>query len=54
MKGKINILNTKDATRKRLKVKTFQKNYDDWIENFYNKFIKENEFKSSKVELVRF
>ncbi|MCL2157755.1 MAG: DUF2207 domain-containing protein [Methanobrevibacter sp.] len=46
-KGNIDICNTKDAIRKRLKVSTFQKNYDAWMENFYNEFIKKNEFKHS-------
>ncbi|MGL4669741.1 MAG: DUF2207 family protein [Methanobacteriaceae archaeon] len=43
--GNIDILNTVDITTKRLKVNTFQKNYDNWIKNFYNEFFKNNKIK---------
>ena len=38
--GNINLLDTKNAINKRLKVNTFQKNYDAWIKNFYNEISK--------------
>ena len=39
-KGTINILDTKKTITKKLKVNTFQKNYDAWMKNFYNESIK--------------
>jgi uncharacterized membrane protein len=41
--GNIDILNTKDLLYKRLKVNTFQKNYDEWIKNFYHEFFENND-----------
>lgn len=41
-KGNIDILNTNEALKKRLKVNTFQKNYDGWIKNFHEEFFKDN------------
>ncbi|MBZ9571649.1 DUF2207 domain-containing protein [Methanobrevibacter sp. TMH8] len=41
-KGNINILDTKEALTKRLKVNSFQKNYDNWIKNFHEEFFKDN------------
>jgi len=52
-KGNINILSTNEVVRKRLKVKTFQKNYDAWMENFYTEFIEENKLKSSPSIISR-
>lgn len=41
-KGNINILDTREALTKRLKVNTFQKNYDAWIKNFHEEFFEDN------------
>ena len=53
-KGNINILDTEDTIKKRLKVNTFQKNYDNWIKNFYG-FLKNSEsnlFNNSKFSWI--
>jgi hypothetical protein len=52
-KGNIDILSTKNVIRKKLKVNTFQKNYDAWMENFYSEFIENNELKDSNTLLHR-
>jgi len=52
-KGNINILDTKNIIQKRLKVNTFQKNYDDWMENFYNEFLKNNKLKLSNDRFTK-
>ena len=41
-KGNIDIINTKGLIYKRLKVNTFQKNYDAWMKNFYEEYVKDN------------
>lgn len=54
-KGTINILDTKDTLRKRLKVNSFQKNYDAWMKNFYNEFFKSNKLNNfSSSRFARF
>jgi len=53
-KGNIDILSTKELLYKRLKVSTFQKNYDAWMKNFYDEFFKDNKanFFKNKFEKV--
>jgi len=50
-KGEINILSSREVVRKRLKVNTFQKNYDAWMKNFYQEFIQKNELKTSDSKI---
>lgn len=43
--GNIDLLNIKKAISKRLKVNTFQKNYDAWMKNFHEEYFKSSEIK---------
>jgi hypothetical protein len=53
-KGSIDILNTKGLVYKRLKVSTFQKNYDAWMKNFYEDYVKDNKLNFFNTKLDKF